>query len=178
MNRGGLARARAYPLSDGDLRKLLGNDISILTYPDLAMMKHIDQCFDDKGRCILLFLTTSENSGHWCCLLNKKEGIEFFDSYGEAPEEQLENLSEERRAQLNESYPYLLKLLKASGRPIFYNTYPFQKTKNDIATCGRHAAVRCLYAPYSLDRYKEIISKSSLSPDDFVVGVTYDKIGK
>lgn len=173
-----LKQVKDYPLSDGDIRRILGDDISIKTYPDLAKMSSIDQCFDRQGRCILLFLTSSPTEGHWCCLLNKKNGIHFFDPYGERPEQQLKNVPASRLEMLDESQPYLTKLLRESGRPVFYNTYDFQKDSTKINTCGRHCIVRCLYAPYSLDKYKKVIDSSGLSPDDFVSGLTYDKLHK
>jgi len=178
MDKGGLAKAKNYALSDADIRTILGNNISILTYPQLAELNSIDECFDDKGRCILLFLTQSANSGHWCCLLNKKDGIHFFDPYGDKPESQFENVSEEDLREYGEDQPYLTQLLKASGRPVYYNTHQFQSMKSGNAECGRHSIVRCLYAPYSLDKYKAIIDKSGMTPDEFVVGVTYDKLRK
>jgi len=167
-----------YPLSDGDIRHILGDDISIKTYPDLAKMRSINECFDSKGRCILLFLTSSPTEGHWCCLLNKKKGIEFFDPYGDKPEKQKEGVPQSRLEALNQSQPYLTKLLRASGRPVYYNTHDFQQDKRSINTCGRHCVVRCLYGPYSLNKYKDIIDASGLSPDNFVSGLTYDKLRK
>ena len=167
-----------YPLSDGDIRQMLGDDISIKTYPDLAKMRSINECFDSKGRCILLFLTSSQTEGHWCCLLNKKKGIEFFDPYGDKPEKQKEGVPQSRLEALNQSQPYLTKLLRASGRPVYYNTHDFQQDKRSINTCGRHCVVRCLYGPYSLNKYKDIIDASGLSPDNFVSGLTYDKLRK
>jgi hypothetical protein len=173
-----LKEAKNYPLSDEDIRKILGPDIKIITYPELAQMSSIDQCFDDKGRCILLFLTSSPTAGHWCCLLNKEDGIHFFDPYGEKPEEQFDGLPQSRLEQLDEGQPFLTKLLRGSGLPVFYNTHDFQKDRADISTCGRHCVARCLYAPYSTEKYKSIIDRSKLSPDDFVVGLTYDKLRK
>ena len=167
-----------YPLSDGDIRHMLGDDISIKTYPELGKMRSIDECFDSKGRCILLFLTSSPTEGHWCCLLNKKKGIEFFDPYGEKPEKQKEGVPQSRLEALDQCQPYLTKLLRASGRPVYYNTHEFQQDKRSINTCGRHCVVRCLYGPYSLNKYKEIIDVSGLSPDNFVSGLTYDKLRK
>ena len=178
MERGGIAKVKQYPLGDDDLRHLLGNDIAIHTYPQLGEMSSINEAFDKKGRAIILFPNASPTMGHWCCMLNKQSGIEFFDPYGEAPEDQKDGLSKSRLEELDIARPYLTSLLKASGRPVFYNTHPFQKDKSNIATCGRHCAVRCLYAPYSIDKYKAIIDSSKLSPDDFVAGVTYDKIRK
>jgi len=178
MMRGSATDARAYPLSDDDIRKLLGKDIRIMTYADLKGMEDWRQLFDAKGRCIMLYLTTSATTGHWSCMLNKKDHIEFFDPYGNPPDDIKDYTSPEVRQQLGIDRKLLLPLLKSSGKPITYNTYPFQKTRNEVATCGRHAVVRCLYAPKSLDQYKAVMDKSKLAPDDFVLGVTYDKIGK
>jgi hypothetical protein len=46
----GMGEVQDYPLSDGDIRKMLGSDIKIITYPELKHMKSIDECFDKKGR--------------------------------------------------------------------------------------------------------------------------------
>jgi hypothetical protein len=178
MERGGINRVKKYPLGDDDIRKLLGSDISIITYPQLEGMSSIDQCFDRKGRCIILFPNASPTMGHWCCMIRKAGGIEFFDPYGEAPEEQKDGLSQGRLEALQIERPLLTNLMKASGKPVYYNTYPFQKDRSDVATCGRHCVVRLYYAPLSLEKYKQSIDSSGLSPDDFVAGLTYDKIRK
>lgn len=169
---------KEYPLGDDDIRSLLGSDIAIHSYPQLEKMSNIEECFDRKGRAIILFPNASPTMGHWCCMINKPSGIEFFDPYGEPPEEQKGGLSQSRLEQLNIERPTLTALMKASGRPVYYNTHGFQQEKADVATCGRHCAVRLLYAPYSLNRYYNIIKRSGLSPDNFVSGITYDKIGK
>lgn len=179
MMRGGLAEARDYPLSDADIRKILGRDIKITTYPEMKHMRSIDQLFDRKGRCIILFLTTSPTSGHWLCMIRRPSSIEFFDPYGEPPDDgQKKEISLSMLQQLDEEKPYLTNLLRASGLKVYYNTHDFQKDRADVNTCGRHCVVRLLYAPYSLEKYKSIIDKSGLTPDNFVVGVTYDKLHK
>ena len=111
-------------------------------------------------------------------MLNKKKGIEFFDPYGEAPEEQKDDVPRGQLEALDESQPYLTALMRASGRPVFYNTHKFQRDSSSINTCGRHCVVRCLYAPYSIAKYASVIKKSGLSPDDFVSGLTYDRLHK
>jgi len=179
MERGGLAKVKQYPLSDGDLRKLLGNNIRILTYPQLGEMSSIDEAFDDMGRSIILFPNASPTMGHWTALIRRPDKIEFFDSYGDAPDtDQREGLSKSRLEMLDMERPYLTKLLRASRLPVYYNNHAFQSDKSSVATCGRHSAVRLLYAPYTLDQYKSIIDKSGLSPDDFVSGITFDKLRK
>lgn len=169
---------KSYPLGDDDIRKILGNDIKIITYPMLGKMRHIDEAFDKKGRCIMLYLTHNEHSGHWVCMLNKGKEIEYFDSYGEPPEEALDDVPLSKLQRLDEDYPYLTKLFRDSGKKVSYNHHPFQKTKDDINTCGRHAVVRCLYAPYSLPKYKKIMDSTGMSPDNFVSALTAQKLGK
>lgn len=178
MSGGALERVKAYPLSDGDIRAILGNDIKIFTYPQLKRFRSADDLFDSKGRCLVLFLTEGPTAGHWCCLLKRGDAIEFFDPYGDSPEEVKDEIPKSKREQLDMNSPYLTRLLQASGRPVYYNTYAFQKEKRDINTCGRHCIVRLLYAPKSLETYKRIIDSSGLSPDDFVSGVSASMLGK
>jgi len=173
-----LNEIKDYPLGDDDIRKILGNDIKIITYPMLGKMNDISEAFDAKGRCIMLYLTHSEHSGHWVCMLNKPGEIEYFDSYGEPPEEPFSDVPKGKLAQMDEAYPYLTELLRASGKKVSYNHYAFQKTREDINTCGRHAVVRCLYAPYSLTKYKKVMDSTGMSPDNFVSALTAQKLGK
>jgi hypothetical protein len=111
-------------------------------------------------------------------MLNKPGQIEFFDPYGEPPEAALESVPEENKEALGEDQPLLTQLLRASGKKVFYNTYPFQKDKADVNTCGRHSVVRCLYAPYSLAKYKKVMDSSGMTPDNFVSALTAEKLGK
>lgn len=173
-----LKEIKDYSLSDGDIRKILGSDIKIFTYPQLKQFRSIDSLFDDKGRCIVLFLTNSETSGHWCCLLRKGDHIEFFDPYGEAPDDVVDGLPKSRLEQLDMNSPYLTRLMKGSGIPVYYNTYPFQKERDGINTCGRWCVVRCFYAPYSLEQFKKVIDSSDMSGDDFVAALTANWLRK
>jgi len=173
-----LARVRRYPLSDADIRRLLGADIAIHNYPDLKSMGSVDQLFDGKGRAVLLYPNSSPTSGHWVALIKRPTEIEFFDPYGEAPDTQNDELPTEYLAGLGAAEPHLTRLLRASGKRVIYNTHAFQKDRGDIATCGRHAVTRLLYAPYSLDRYKKVLDSSGLPADDFVAGLTYDRLRK
>jgi hypothetical protein len=174
-----IKKIKAYPLSDDDIRKVLGNDIKIWNYPQLKNLNDINEMFDEKGRAILLYPNISPTSGHWTALLNKKDSIETFDPYGDPPDtEQKGGMSKTRLEALDIERPDLTKLLRSSGKPVYYNTHQFQKESPSVATCGRHCCVRLLYAPYSLLRYKTIIDKSKLTPDDFVSGVVYDKLHK
>jgi hypothetical protein len=170
--------SKSYSLSDGDIRKLLGQDISIITYPELKHLQSADDMFDDKGRCILLFLTENDHSGHWLALIKRGQTIEFFDPYGEAPEDQKDNVPEANLERLDESQPYLTDLIKASGYKTVYNHFGYQKDKAGINTCGRHCAVRLLNKDLPLPKYKTMIQNSGLSPDDYVTKATYAILNK
>lgn len=174
----GLGELKEYALSDSDIRKILGDDISIFTYPDLEHMNSIDEAFDSKGRAIILFPNMSPTMGHWCCMLNQKKGILFWDPYGEAPEEQKDGLSKDRLAQLDMDQPLLMRLLRASGRPVYYNTHQYQKMKDSVATCGRWCVTRCLYAPKSEEYFKKVVDASGMEPDDFVSALTANFLKK
>lgn len=180
--KGGLAKLKDYALSDADIKKILGDDIPVLTYPDLANFHSIDQCFDGKGRCIILFLTTGPREGHWCCMLRKKDAIYFFDPYGEAPEEQKEDIPSELQQYLNIDEPYLTRLLKASGLPVYYNTHDYQAERQGVNTCGRWCVARLLYAPKSDSYFKSVVDKFckkyNLTPDDFVSALLANWLGK
>lgn len=174
-----IAKVKEYPLGDDDIRKLLGNDIKIWNYPQLQDLDSAEELFDEKGRAILLFPNSSPTSGHWTCLINHPKYIEFLDPYGSPPDtDQKDGLSNSRLKQLDIEKPYLTRLLRASGKPVFYNNHAFQSSSPSVASCGKHCVVRLLYAPYSLDKYGAIIKKSGMSADNFVCGLVYDKLRK
>lgn len=176
--KGGIAKVRSYALSDSDLRELLGDNIAIHNYPELERMESIDDLFDDEGRAILLYPNSGPTSGHWVALIRRPDSIHFFDPYGEAPDHQNDDLPTAYLKTLDVDQPFLTRLFRASGLPVYYNKHQFQVESGDIATCGKHCAVRLFYAPYSLEKYKQIIDSSKMAPDDFVSGVVYSMIKK
>jgi len=175
---GGISELKDYALSDADIRQLLGDDIAIHTYPELQDMESIDELFDSKGRAILLWLTNSPTEGHWTCLMRKKKGIMFWDPYGDPPGDQLEDFSEARLKALDQDGPFLMKLLKESGRSIYYNSHQYQKLKDGYNTCGRWCVARLLYAPKSEEYFKKVVDKSGMEPDTFVAALIANYLGK
>lgn len=162
--------ATAYPLSDGDIRTILGDDISILPYPALKDKATIDDVLDKHGRAIILYLNESPTVGHWVCLLRTRDGIEFFDPYGDPPDTQVDDVPAELRTQLEMDQPYLSHLL--ANRRVRVNRHRFQAERRDVNTCGRWYVARLLYAGKPLSYFKRVVEKSGLSPNEFVVGLT------
>lgn len=174
-----LRQIRAYPLSNTDINEILEPDTKVFAYPEFASMNTIEEAFDELGRCIFLFLTESENMGHWVCMFLRKDGsIEYWDSYGEKPEAQRAWVSKEKLKELGESEPYLWDLLKKSGRKVYYNTHAYQSDKNDVNTCGRWVVARLICKDASNLQFYNIVKKSGYKPDDWVALFTHEILGK
>jgi hypothetical protein len=160
-----------YSLTDEDLTKLLGN-CDIVSYDKIHKMHNINELFQKNNYCVLLY-QTEKNYGHWTVLLKRHspklgEIIEFFDPYGEGPDEQLNYVSPEEKIKNHEDHPYLLELLNESGYPIVYNDYPFQDDHSDIRTCGRWAALRIACRNLSLPEFEEFAHSNELLDSDDV----------
>ena len=70
------------PLSDQNLKDILGSDVKILTYPDLAKYNNLDELLPRAYDYVIILLLESPSSGHWCALLRYSSVFEWFDSYG------------------------------------------------------------------------------------------------
>jgi hypothetical protein len=167
---------RAYSLSNFDIHKMIPT-LKIMSYPDLLQYRSIDQVLDEKGRLMILYLTSDEYTGHWICLLKKGNKIEFFDPYGNLkPDEEDQWVSSKKLKQFDQDTHYLTKLLKESGYKVVYNKFPFQAESSDIATCGRHCATRLYFKHLTLPEYTQMVLDSNISPDDFVTNFTHKLI--
>ena len=173
-----MEQARKYALSDDDIRHLLGGDIKITSYPDLDKVSNINELFDRRGRAILFFPQSSEQEGHWCCMIKDGRHIEFFDPYGEPPDAQKDNLSNQKLEKMRMSEPLLHDLLTESPSKVVFNKVQLQKLSNCVNTCGRHCVCRLLHYKLPIQRYRQLIQKSGETPDDFVVKQTYNHLGK
>lgn len=173
-----MEEAKEYALSDDDIKRLLGGNIKITSYPDLEHIHHLNELFDNRGRAILFVPQTSQTNGHWTALIKNGREIEFFDPYGEEPEKQKSNLSEDKLEALHMNEPLLANLLDNSGCKIYFNKVQLQKLSNDVNTCGRHCVCRLLYYKLPVEKYRQIIKKSGDTPDNYVVKMTYNELGK
>ena len=161
------------PLSDDDIRTLLGSGVKIIKYGDLSD-------YDDLGAllpspvdyCIILY-EQSPNSGHWTGLLKYDGRYEHFDSYGVAPDTELQWINIKMRRALDQVTPYLSNLLKKES--YVYNTVKYQSKDHDINTCGSHVVHRlhCLRSKNMTlamyHDYMERLKKDSQSSYDYIV---------
>lgn len=130
------------PLSDSDLRKILGSGTKIIEYSQLASIPHLSNLLPRQTDYCIILYETKQNSGHWVCLLKYRNIYEFFDPYGYEVDKALLWVPAHQRKLLNQSEPYLTHLLERSGRQWIYNKKRFQKLSNTVNTCGPHCTHR------------------------------------
>lgn len=169
---------KEYPLSNEDIQQILHPDTKIWVYPQLAELNTIEECFDELGRCIILYLTSDERTGHWVAMLKRGKTIEYFDPYGKKPDNPLTWLTADAKTELDESKSYLYPLFRKSKCKVIYSMFSYQENTADINTCGRHCITRLVLKDHTLEQYHEIIQKSGLDPDTFVSLFTHDILGK
>lgn len=178
-----LRQIKGYALSNEDINRILEPDTKVFSYPRFAEMNSIEEAFDKLGRCVFLFLTVSESSGHWICMFKRNGHIEYFDPYGMKPEEQRKWLPQEQLDELGQGEPYLITLLRKSRMPVYYNTYPYQSDKDDINTCGRWCVARLICKDLDNKSFNNLVKEEMkqnglTSMDDFVALFTYHILGK
>jgi hypothetical protein len=160
------------PLSDQEIMNLVNNKAKFVIYPQLYKMKHVDEALGPYGACFILY-ETSENYGHWVCLIKQKNKLEFFDPYSAKPDDEIKQIPEYFREVSHQNYPHLSVLLYNSGYPIEYNHTKLQEKRSDISTCGRHVACRINNRNMPLNEYvKALTSQKGLTPDQVVTIIT------
>lgn len=163
-------------LSDTQVLKLVNKKANLILYPDLHKYKNIDQILDPYGACIILY-ESEPNYGHWCCIFKIDNNIlEFFNSYGDYPDVNLEKIPEHFRKESNQNFPHLGWLMYNSPYELTFNEHQFQKYGSGIKSCGRWTAFRIICRHMLLEDFykmvKYFIKKFKITSDQFVTLVT------
>lgn len=155
--------------------------LKVISYPELLKATSIDDVLDEKGRLMLLYLTENENTGHWVCLLKRRNQpvLEYFDPYGGyGPDGESKWLTPDELEEFGQDTKHLSKLIRNSPYKLVVNKTTFQKDRTDNNTCGRHCLTRLYMKHLTLPQYTKLVKASGVSPDDFVSGFTFNLIGK
>ena len=168
-------------LSDGDIKTLIGGGIRVLTYPEIEHYKSINALLAGQDAVVLLYLTESKTCGHWTAILRHVDStgrvvLEYFDSYGGAPDAPFSWLTHSRREALDQTRAVLAKLLKDSPYPVDYNHARLQEKDDDVNTCGRHVVVRLWHRGERLQPYLRWLlnaaKEGGTTPDGVVTRAT------
>jgi hypothetical protein len=161
------------PLSDSDLKEILGNDLKIIVYSDLSKINNIRQLLTNERDCVVILYEEKKLSGHWTCLTREGDLFTFFDPYGIPVDSQLQWINMFQRYKLNEAVPYLSLLLK--NEHYIYNRTNFQQDDSKIQTCGDHvcAFLYCfIHCHMNLEQYQDYmkhLKKLTKQPYDYIV---------
>lgn len=156
-------------LSNHEIKDFFDDKINLVLYPDIKNIQNINELLGKYKRCVILYLT-SQNYGHWCCIfLSKNKELHFFDSYGIMPDCELKFINNNERTILNQKIPYLSELILKSNYETNYNSYKFQKEKENITSCGYHCIMRLCFCDLTDDEYKDFIYSFGPDADKTVV---------
>ena len=108
---GDVRRMMRTPLSDGDLKKVLGGDLKVIVYSDLSNVSDLREILAKDRDCVVILYEQKKLSGHWTCLVREGDGFTFFDPYGIPPDSELRWLNMRQRYKLHEDTTYLSNLL-------------------------------------------------------------------
>lgn len=178
-------------LSAKDVFNIASQTCNVITYNQIENMQSIDDLFDSfenkilnqiypyNNNCCLLCYLTKPNYGHWVLLQRSKNRLDFMDSYGDKPDDQLDFISTKFRKESNQVKYHLSKLLLDTDLKIHYNEKQLQELNPDIATCGRYCGAYLKYnmpvekfANIILDKSKE----NNITPDELITILTENLI--
>jgi len=166
-------RIMRMPLSDSDIRHILGKNIKIIIYSDLSKFSNIRELLQSERDCCIILYELKQLSGHWTCLTRDGDLFTFFDSYGLKPDSELRWISLKERLKLNEKVSYLTNLLNTEQ--YIYNKIAYQQNDSRIETCGDHVCtfLYCfLFYNMNLEQYEEYmkyLKKLTKQPYDYIV---------
>ena len=154
------------PLSNEDIQNKV--PCSFILYENMHTVSNISQLMPKT-----LILYQLAHTGHFCCIFENSEGIQFFDPLGYFPDDEIKIMPRNRRASLHHDYAYLDELLFNQSRPVVYNQYKLQD--KDTSTCGHWCTIRMLYSDLKCDEFAECF-KNIRDKDKLIVKlILYDK---
>ena len=159
-----MQRVEAIPLSDMEIRRICNDAVNIVQYHELATLdssQFLQLFLPEYNYCVVL-LYELEGTNHWVSLIYRPNQrlFDFYNSYGVPPDHEYTLGIFARHI----TGPYLSHLL--STMTVRSNTQRIQGSKRDLATCGRWAAVRCVYHNLTNSQFNAMIHAINPVTDD------------
>jgi hypothetical protein len=169
-----------HSLSDGEIKRFFNNKINVLKYSELDNYTNVNQIMKEYG-CIILFENNELNRGHWTLIHyvyrpNKKPFLNFFDSYGIIPENQLNYIPKSFKLLSEQQRGNLLDLLLNQPYQVRYSQYKLQKLGPNINTCGRWCCVRAYYRDLDENQFNDAF-KMPYDKDDLIT-LVYESLAQ
>lgn len=115
-----------------------------------SKIESIDQLFPDKNDFAIILTNDSEEVGHWVTLIKLDEqNLEYFDSFGKKPSDNLEYL------------------IKTSGYNCQYSAEQLQNKRSVI--CGKYVIARIMSRDQPIQKFYEVLMlNKKLKPDEII----------
>ena len=134
------------PLAGEDIQKKIG--CKFILYEDMHKVKDIRELLPKT-----LILYQLARVGHFCCVFENTEGINFFDPYGTFVDDELKIMCQHEAGQINHDFAYLTQLLLNQPRKIIYNEHKLQGSGSSV--CGHWCAIRMIFSKLHNDEFFE-----------------------
>jgi hypothetical protein len=170
-----LKKDESYSLTGSDIEALIG--FQPITYDQLENIDSIDDLLNNHGKenSIIILYLDSWNSGHYTAFYKLDNIIYFFDSYGIAPDRELQYVS----FYIDQGgSPHLTRLLnqaRQQGYTINHNVYDLQKKDRSITTCGMWCITRLKFKNMTHEQFYKLFTENQplMMPDDLLVLLNY-----
>ena len=142
--------------SDTDFKRYFG-DGKIIKYSELSEYPTINHLLPNNKDFKIILIESKYNVGHWSAVMKYGNIIEWFNSYGTAPEYDFKFIPNFTKHLLGQGGNALTKLLKTKNKDqqLYYNKKKLQVIDDNINTCGRWVTARILamLVGYELDDF-------------------------
>jgi hypothetical protein len=166
-----IQHAETIPLSDDNLREMLGKDsnrVKVMLYEDLKGYQTLQQLLPNKYDAAIILLQIeapgAPKVGHWITVMNHGSHFEHFDSYGMDPDEELATTHEDS---------HITNLISNSNTRVITSQAKLQARKEAVNTCGRWAIVRSRFPKLEKQEFVQFIRSVHSIPDVAVTLLTY-----
>jgi hypothetical protein len=163
-------------MSDKDFDRYFGAG-KVIKYSELDNYPTINDLLPNNKDFRIILVESQYNSGHWCAVLKYGDIIEWFNSYGTAPEYDFKFIPSFTKHLLGQGGNLLTKLLKTKRKDqkLYYNKKKLQQIADGVNTCGRHCIARILamLVGYELDEFiqkiEDKVEETGKPPDILVI---------
>ena len=145
-------------------------NIRVILYEELQMYDTIDDLLKGAVGIVILY-QVSKYAGHFVCLLKKENLIEFFDSYGFKPDDEL--IYCEYDEKFNKKLLLdLLRYEEIHGKTVIFNTHKLQLPSKNVATCGRFCGLRLAFRNLNQSQFINMFIGSRMNKDTLATIMT------
>lgn len=144
------------PLSSDDFKSTIGVDANdVLKYSQLSQFKTIEELLPNNKDFKIIFLDWGSKIGHWTCIYKLKDKYEYYNSFGNKYDNDLNVLTKCKKMILGENVKEFTRLL--GKNKCSHSAYRTQGKESN--SCGRYVISRIsfLQMGYNNDEYHDYL---------------------